>query len=163
MELSEALERINTIHAQVARTGTFRGYKAVTVGLTGLLAVVVSVIQPLLVPHPLGNVYQYLQLWIGVAAVSVICVAIELAMRYVKSDSPLQRAQTRRAVEQFVPCLAAGACTTWALVRFSPDTAYLLPGLWSIMFSLGVFASCRHSNSLRRSPKFVAPCRSWRA
>ena len=143
MELGEALERINTIHAQVARTGTFRGYKAVTVGLTGVLALVVSAFQPLLVPDPQGNVHQYLQLWIGVAVVSVVCVAIELAMRYVKSDSPLQRAQTRQAVEQFVPCLAAGAGTTWAMVQFSPDTAHLLPGLWSILFSLGIFASCR--------------------
>ena len=143
MELGEALERINTIHAQVARTGTFRGYKAATVGLTGLLAFGVAAFQPLLVPNPIGKVQQYLQLWIGVAAISVICVAIELATRYAKSDSPLQRAQTRQAVEQFVPCLAAGAFTTWALVRFSPDTVHLLPGLWSIMFSLGIFASCR--------------------
>src|SRR5689334_18747131 len=123
--------------------GTFRGYKALTVGLTGLLALAASAIQPLLVPQPQENVYQYLQLWLGVAAVSVICVAVELITRYVKSDSPLQRAQTRHAVEQFVPCLVAGACTTWAVLRFSPDTVHLLPGLWSIMFSLGVFASCR--------------------
>src|SRR6476660_288263 len=143
MELGEALERIDVIRAHVARTGVFRGYKAATVGCTGLLAFLASVVQPLVVPDPLENVHQYLQLWIGVAAISVICVAIELATRCVKSDSPLQREQTLRAVEQFVPCLVAGASVTWAVVHFSPSAATLLPGLWAIMFSLGIFASCR--------------------
>jgi hypothetical protein len=37
----------------------------------------------------------------------------------------------------------AGASATWAVVRFSPEAANLLPGLWAIIFSLGIFASCR--------------------
>ena len=143
MELGEALERIDAIRTQVARTGVFRGYKALTVGSTGLLAFVAAAVQPVVVPDPQGNVHQYLQLWIGVAAVSAICVAIELAARCMSSESPLQRAQTLRAVEQFAPCLVAGAGMTWAVVRFSPDAANLLPGLWAIIFSLGIFASCR--------------------
>lgn len=143
MELGEALERIDTIWAHVARTGVFRGYKAATVGGTGLLAFAAAAVQPLVVHDPPRNLNQYLQLWIGVAAVSVICVAIELATRYVSSDSPLQREQTRRAVEQFVPCLVAGACVTWAVTQFSNQAAELLPGLWAILFSLGIFASCR--------------------
>ena len=143
MELGEALDRIDAIRAHVARTGVFRGYKAATVGCTGLLAILASAAQPLVVPSPLENVHQYLQLWIGVAAVSVTCVAIELITRCVQTDSPLQREQTLRAVEHFVPCLVAGASVTWAVVQFSPEGANLLPGLWAIMFSLGIFASCR--------------------
>ena len=143
MELGEALERIGEIRAQVARTGVFRGYKAATVGCTGLVAFLAAAVQPLVVSEPLHNVRHYLQLWIGVAAVSVVLVAIELTTRYVRNDSPLQREQTLRAVEHFVPCLVAGASVTWAVVQFSPDAANLLPGLWAIMFSLGVFASLR--------------------
>src|SRR5262245_57312115 len=136
MELGEALDRIAAIRAHVARAGVFRGYRAATVGGTGLLAFLVSAVQPHLVPDPLENVHQYLRLWIGAAAVSVICVAIELTTRFVKSDSPLQRAQTLRAVEQFAPCLVAGASLTWGVVRFSPDAVNLLPCLWAIIFSL---------------------------
>lgn len=143
MELSEALERIDAIRAHVARTGVFRGYKAATVGGTGLLAFLAAAVQPLAVPSPLENVHRYLQLWIGVAAISATCVVIELATRCLKTDSPLQREQTLRAVEQFIPCLVAGASVTWALVRYSPEAAGLLPGLWAIVFSLGIFASCR--------------------
>jgi hypothetical protein len=143
MELGEALERIDTIRAHVAQTSVFRGYKAATVGCTGLLAIAVSAVQQYLIPDPLENVHQYLLLWISVAAVSVASVAIELVTRYVKSDSPLQRQQTLRAVEHFTPCVLAGACVTWAVVQFSPEAAHLLPGLWAIVFSLGIFASCR--------------------
>src|SRR5688572_20481661 len=85
MELGEALERIDAIRTHVARTGVFRGYKAATVASTGLLAFVAAAVQPLVVPDPQGNLHTYLQLWIGVAAVSVICVAIELATRCVTS------------------------------------------------------------------------------
>src|SRR5262245_43668329 len=142
MELGEALERIDTIHAHVARTGVFRGYKAVTVGGTGLLALLVATLQPWVIPLPQDDLHAYLQLWIGVATVSAICVATELIVRCLKSDSSLARQQTLQAVEQFLPCLVAGASTTWALVQFSLEAAHLLPGLWAIMFGLGIFASC---------------------
>ena len=143
MELGEALERIDAIRVHVARAGVFRGYKAATVGFTGILAFVAASIQPLAAPNPTANVHQYLQLWIGVATLSVICVGTELAVRYWKSKSPLQREQTLSAAQQFVPSLVAGAGMTFALVQFSPNAVHLLPGLWAIVFSLGIFASCR--------------------
>jgi hypothetical protein len=113
------------------------------VGCTGLLAILAAAVQPLAVPEPQQHVHHYLLLWIGVAAVSATCVAIELTVRCLKTDSSLQRQQTLRAVEHFIPCLAAGASVTWAIVQFSPVAAHLLPGLWAILFSLGIFASCR--------------------
>ena len=143
MELGEALERIDAIHAHVARAGVFRGYKAATVGGTGVLALLIAALQPLVIPRPQESLHAYMQLWIGVAAVSAVCVATELVMRCLKSDSPLARQQTLQAVEQFLPCLVAGAGATWAVAQFSPDAAHLIPGLWAIMFGLGIFASCR--------------------
>ncbi len=143
MELADALERINAIHAQVARTAVFRGYKAATVGCTGLLALFVSAVQPLIVPQPHEDVVCYLQLWIGVAAVSVVGVGLELVLRCYRSQSAFQTKQTLEAAEQFLPCLVVGACVTWAVVQFSPSAAHLLPGLWAVAFSLGIFASCR--------------------
>ena len=48
------------------------------------------------------------------------------------------------AVQQFAPCLVAGALLTWTLRSFGPSQAWLYPALWSILFSLGIFASSRH-------------------
>lgn len=143
MELGEALAQIHAIRAQVARTEVFRGYRAITVGCTGMLAFLAAALQPLVIPSPHENLHLYLQWWIGVAAISAVWVAIELMGRWFHSHSALHREQIHHALEQFLPCLVAGACTTWAIVEFSPAAAHLLPGLWSLMFALGVFASCR--------------------
>jgi hypothetical protein len=47
------------------------------------------------------------------------------------------------AIEQLIPIAVAGAALTFVLVRFAPDTAWMLPGLWQVLYSLGIFASCR--------------------
>jgi hypothetical protein len=47
------------------------------------------------------------------------------------------------AVGQFLPCLVAGALVTVVLVITGPDTLWILPGVWQILFSLGIFASYR--------------------
>jgi hypothetical protein len=49
----------------------------------------------------------------------------------------------RMAVEQFLPSAAAGVLLTIVLVGFVPSVLWMLPGLWQINFSLGVFSSCR--------------------
>ena len=47
------------------------------------------------------------------------------------------------ALEQFLPAIVAGGLLTLVLPAVAPDSAWLLPGLWQVIFSLGVFASCR--------------------
>jgi hypothetical protein len=47
------------------------------------------------------------------------------------------------AVEQFLPSAAAGALLIFVITRFVPGAVWMLPGLWQIVFSLGVFSSCR--------------------
>jgi hypothetical protein len=49
----------------------------------------------------------------------------------------------RMAVEQFLPAAGAGALLTIVLVAYVPSALWMLPGLWQIIFSLGVFSSCR--------------------
>jgi hypothetical protein len=47
------------------------------------------------------------------------------------------------AVEQFLPSAGVGALMTVVLVRYAAAVLWMLPGLWQIIFSLGVFSSCR--------------------
>jgi hypothetical protein len=46
----------------------------------------------------------------------------------------------RRAV---LPAGITGAVLPFVLLRVNSDVFWMLPGLWQIVFSLGVFASCR--------------------
>jgi hypothetical protein len=47
------------------------------------------------------------------------------------------------AVEQFLPSAAAGGLLTLVIIRAVPSALWMLPGLWQIIFALGVFSSCR--------------------
>jgi ABC-type cobalamin transport system permease subunit len=49
----------------------------------------------------------------------------------------------RMAVEQFLPSAGAGSLMTFVLVRFAPGALWMLPGMWQVIFSLGIFSSCR--------------------
>ena len=143
MELRDALDQISEIRQRMARGQVFRGYRSVTTAFTALLAVVTSAAQRAWVPRPSRDVDDYLWLWCGAAVVSLLVVGVEMAIRAVRSGSVMHRQMTMLAVDQFVPSLVAGALVTYAVGKFAGDTVWIMPGLWAVLFSLGVFASRR--------------------
>ena len=153
MELREALSQISEIRGQIARSQIFRGYRSVTAGFSALMAMIACLVQAWWLPDPSHNMRDYLRLWFAAAVLSLIVVAAEMIFRYRRTASELQREITLHAVEQFIPCLVAGALLTFVLQRFATHTLWMLPGLWAIVFSLGIFASRR---MLPRASKWVA-------
>src|SRR5262245_24854266 len=144
MELREALSQIAEIRQQVARTEVFRGYRAVPVAFSGLLALTAAGLQALWLPDPATTLAAYLTLWIGAALLSLVATASEMVWFYRRSSaSDLEREKLFLAVGQFVPCVATGGLLTFVLVRFAADSLWMLPGLWEILFGLGIFASYR--------------------
>ena len=142
MELREAMSQIAEIRQQMARTEVFRGYRSVPVAFSGVLACAASVAQGLWIPDPTRDLSSYLTLWVGAAAIGIAAAALEMILR-ARHASRWAREQTWLAVEQFLPCVVAGGLTTLVLVRSSESVVWILPGFWSILFSLGVFASRR--------------------
>jgi hypothetical protein len=152
-DLDKALADITTIRSQMARGTEFRGYGPVTVGLTAVMAIAAGAAQALWLPDPTANILVYIGLWVSVALVSVVLVAAETVARSRRIHSGLADAMIQEAAEQFIPAGVAGALTTFVLYRFAPESLWVLPGLWQIIFSLGFFAACR---SLPR-PMFAVP------
>jgi hypothetical protein len=143
VELREALSQIAEIRAKVAATEQFRGYRAVPVAATGVLAIVAATVQPLLIPNPSADLSAYLALWLTTAVLGASAAGVRIVSRDWLEGPTLNRELTRLAVGQFAPCLVAGALVTLAVARHSPDAGWMLPGLWQILFALGMFASCR--------------------
>ena len=86
---------------------------------------------------------RYVALWVGVATVAIVLIGAETVTRSRRLHLALADDMIAAAVEQFVPALAAGALLTAVLLRYVPDSAALLPGLWQVIFALGIFASSR--------------------
>ena len=151
-ELDRALADITAIRSQLARGTEFRGYGPMTVAATGFVAVAAAGIQALWLPNPASHPLDYVAIWVATAVISIVLIGIEMVARSRRIHSGLADAMIHAATEQFIPAGVAGGLLTFVLYRFAPQTLWMLPGLWQIVFSLGIFASCR---SLPR-PMFAA-------
>jgi len=142
-DLHKALGDISSMRRQMARATEFRGYGPATLASTGALAVVASLAQARWVPRPAEHIGAYLSVWIWTALASAAFIGIQMQTRSRRLHSGLADDMIRMAVEQFLPSALAGAMTAFVLVRYAPQAAWMLPGLWQVIFSLGVFSSCR--------------------
>ncbi len=143
MELRDALTQITEIRLQMARTEVFRGYRAVPAAFSGAVALAAATVQAVAISDPGQQINAYLALWIGAAVISGMSAVCEMGVRARNASSSLTRELTFLAMEQFSPCLVAGALVTMVVVRSAPECVWMLPGLWQVLYSLGIFASCR--------------------
>ncbi len=143
MHLSEALTQIGEIRSQVERAGVYRGYRAAPVAASGLIAWTAGAAQWWLIADPLRDIAVYLCIWVSAAVLCLVAAGGEILFRYRRTDSETERARTRQAVGQFAPCLLAGGLLTAVVLLAAAEATWLLPGLWSVLFSLGIFASLR--------------------
>jgi len=142
-DLNEALTEITAIRRQIVRTSEFRGYGPVTVAMTSVVAIAAAEVQARLLPGAAHDVVTYLTLWISTAVIATGLIGFEMVIRSRTIHSGLAQEMVLQAVEQLVPSLMAGVLVTAVLIRVAPENVWMLPGLWQIVFSLGVFASAR--------------------
>jgi hypothetical protein len=151
-ELRQALAEINAIRTQVARETQFRGYGPLSTAASGVLAILVAGGQSLWLKPYEGDVSVFLLVWVITAVLAASVCAWETLMRTRKAHFGFCKEMIQAAIEQIVPALVVGLMLTVVLVQAAPQVLWMLPGLWALAFSLGVFASCR----LLPRPMFAA-------
>jgi hypothetical protein len=142
-ELRQALAEISAIRTQVARETQFRGYGPRSTAATGVLAILVASVQSLWLKGPQADARVFLMVWVSTAAVAAGFSAWETYVRTRKVHFGFSREMIQAAIEQFLPAMVVGLMLTVVLVRVAPGELWMLPGLWQLSFSLGIFASCR--------------------
>lgn len=142
-DLYKALGDISSIRKQLADTTEFRGYGPATLAVTGMFAVLAASVQARWVPNPAGHISAYLSIWISTAFVCAGLTGVQMYTRARRIHSALSGDMLRMAVEQFVPCAVAGLLITIVFLRYVPAATWMLPGLWQMIFALGIFSSCR--------------------
>jgi hypothetical protein len=142
VELREALTQISEIRRHLAQAEKFQGYRAVPIGCGAALAVLGAAAQPWIVPAPASDVPRYLAFWIAIAFVAVALAVVDVYLAH-RNASQLRTVLAQLALDQFAPCVLAGALLTCVIAYRVPQATWMLPGLWSVLFSLGIFASYR--------------------
>jgi len=142
-DLRRALAEIEAIRGQVARATEFRGYGPATLAATGVLAAIAAALQAAMLGDPALRTAAYLTLWVGTAALSLALISVETIFRARRTHSALALPMLRSAGAEFLPAIVAGLLLTVVIARDSARAVWMLPGLWQVVFSLGVFSSCR--------------------
>ncbi|QDU18444.1 hypothetical protein [Urbifossiella limnaea] len=135
MRAQDAIDRLGLIHDQLARAEVYPGFRPPAVALVGALGLLAAAAQPL---APVG----FVAYWLGVAGVGGVIGFAAAARSYAHEEDDLERRRTRRVMAQFLPCLLAGGAVTVGVAR--ADAVQLLPGLWALLFGLGVVAARPH-------------------
>jgi hypothetical protein len=134
MELEQALSQISEIHHHLVRTECYRGYRSATMAMTAGVAILGGAVQQRIVSGDCG----FVTFWVALAILNLVLVLSGIGWEYWMRLSHFEQRLTCRTVAQFVPSLIGGVFLTLA---FQHTALELLPGLWAILFSLGVFAS----------------------
>lgn len=138
MHVRDALERLDQIHDHLTRSEVYRGFRVPAVASVGVLALVAAALQPL-VPG-----ISFVWYWVALAGVGALLGTAAALHAYAYREDDFARRRTRRVMAQFMPCLVAGGVVTVALARGGPEFVAFLPGLWAVLFGLGVVAARPH-------------------
>jgi hypothetical protein len=139
----QALAELQSIRGYMARCLEFRGYGPLTLAITGMIALGVAAAQQLWLIDPRHEFARFLGLWVAAAGASLTLIGLETFARARRLHSVLATEMVYSAVEQFLPAIVTGILLTAVMVRQAPQSLWMLPGLWQLLFSLGVFASCK--------------------
>jgi len=141
IDKAKALADIVEIRSQIAAGTAFRGYGPVAIAFTALLGLGVAAAQSLwpIVPSPAAFIIE----WMATAVVCGTVIRIEMQGRSRRLHSGLADAMINQAIEHFLPATAASFFLPVLFLRFIPDAVWMVPGLWQIFVSVGIFASAR--------------------
>ncbi len=138
MDVNKAADQISEIHRHLVKSEVFYGFKPVILLLVGLTAIAAAVVQSWLMP-PAADVIFLIQ-WMIVGCIIIVIIYGNIIYNYLKSGSNYEIHQMMRVCMQFVPSLVAGSIITGVLFLLQTPAVAFLPGIWAIIFGLGIFS-----------------------
>ena len=159
MQLRDALSDIADIRAVLDRNQSIRGFRSIAIGVSAGFVLLGSFLQLHLNVHNTPSLY--LDIWLCVAIASLLITAVEMIVRGRRSNEFAVWKMHGRVIGSLMPSFLAGAIVTAALIidlksnefRFFRPNMWLLPGIWSLIYSLGLFSCC---TLLHRATRWAA-------
>lgn len=150
-----ALMDIATIRSQLAAGTQFQGFGPEVMAVSGLAAIGLACAQSLWPTFLARTPDQLLWGWVILAVTLSVLIIIESRARAKRHHGGLADQMVQNALEQFLPSVFAGAALFAVLLVYNPDNLWLLPGLWQLLVSLGLFSA------LRMLPRSITIVAAW--
>lgn len=139
-DVTRALEQLDEIHTRLARTEVYRGWRSLPVALSGVVGLGAAAWQS--ASHGAAiEPRAWVTYWLVVAMLAFAVGCAGIVWRYLREETGSERRRTQQVLTQFVPALVAAACITVGLLRVNPALAWRLPGVWSLLFGVGIFSA----------------------
>jgi hypothetical protein len=153
-DLQKALADIGNIRATLAAGTMFRGFGPTIIAVTGIMALATATVQSLLLP-PVHDPMTFVAVWTGLAIICAVLIGGEMVARTKRHHGGLADAMLLNTIEHFLPIGAAGIVVCVVLLKWAPDSVWLLPGLWQLLIGVGLFVA------LRFLPRPLAVAAGW--
>lgn len=140
-ESFNAIEVIQNIQQQLASSRKFLGFRPFVIALTGFFALFTSCLQCFFPQLLASDTFSFLSVWIFLAIFSVSLIAVTTFFFSRQLHGNLADKMSINAFEQYMPTCFAGFGIFIVLCNFSPQTLWILPGVWQILIALGIFAA----------------------
>ncbi|MEW4490497.1 hypothetical protein AB1L42_20595 [Thalassoglobus sp. JC818] len=140
MNYDDALRRIESIETALSRTTWFRGYRSRLVLLSAISGLLGVLGQSLVISSD-HSPARFVYYWATIAILNLVIAGAVLVWRSRTISTRSDRKLFRSAMLAMFPSLLAGAGVTFAILKVAEDQIWMLPGLWAILFGLGVCAS----------------------
>ena len=140
-EVDRALSELGFIQAQMAASTRFRGVAPAAVASTGVLAIATAATQAAWPQLASSRGEGFIVAWVALAAASAAIIGIESLGRSRRLHGSMADTMIGGTLRLLLPFGAAGALITFVIVRVSPATIWVLPGLWQILVGLIGFAA----------------------
>src|ERR1700722_17130489 len=141
MNVQNALEQLEQIHDQLTRSEVYRGFRVPAVALVGITAFISAAVQQFFPSAETAN--GFVIYWVTVAGLCGLIGTVSAVHLYSVREDAFARRRTRKVLAQFSPCIFTGAVVTIAVARV-PEYVVFLPGLWGMIFGLGIVAARPH-------------------
>jgi len=157
MNIHRALSDIAEIRAQLDRTETYRGFRSSAVGFSVVVLAIGAWVESRWAGDYAVQADVYLTIWLCVAAVSAAMAGIEMLIRSRVSGNRLVGKMHWSLASHIAPSFLVGFIVTLLIgahahaheviaethgQQIKSDLVWALPGLWSMIYSLGLF-NCR--------------------
>ncbi|MFP5355984.1 MAG: hypothetical protein ACLGIK_12690 [Gemmatimonadota bacterium] len=128
-----ALDNLQFIRETMERAGTFTAVSGTGITLTGILALVATLVAGTHLDSP-----RWLFAWMAAAPVAFSAAVTLTVLKARKSKANVTAALARKLALAFFPSLVAGAILTAVALRAGWYSA--LPGMWLMMYGAAVMA-----------------------